>query len=260
MTAAIILFFASCFPGGIIPDPYIVDESRQKENIYYVPSAPNTPLLSEKNDFNFSLVRSSDTKFLGLETQLSYLPGKHIGITGSYAGNIDNSNDVTHYLKYNRFEVGSGYVSQLPGGWHFETYAGLGNGKITNTHYSGYSRINLTHFFLQPAIAISNQTKTVQFGFVSRFEGVNFKVTDTLFSTGREPFSTSQLNSLYDQPFHVIWEPALVFRFGWKNFKFHTGYSYSADLTNPGLYRAKNNFSIGLSFTFSTVGKEKPGL
>jgi hypothetical protein len=247
IAAATIFSFSSCFSGGYVYDPYIVSESRQKENFYYVPSAPNTPLHSKKNELGFSLMRISDSKYSGADVQASYMAGKHIGIMGSYS-----SAGKTDFVKYNRFELGSGFVTQLSRNWHFETYVGFGNGKIKNTHHTGNSKLDLTHFFLQPVIAISNENKKTQFGFVSRFAAVNFNVMDTSFNTDRESLSTVQLKSLYDQPFHIIWEPGFVFRFGWKKFQFHTGYSYSADFTNPDLYKANGNFSLGFSLRFNS--------
>jgi hypothetical protein len=228
-----------------------VYESRQKENFYYLPSAPNTPLQSLKNDMNFSLVRIADTKYGGCDVQASYMPGKHIGIIAGYS--FANSNGASNdYMKYNRFELGSGFATAFSKNWHFETYAGLGSGKIVNQHATGYSNINLTHFFIQPAVVVHDAKKNVQFGLVSRFAGVNFNVTDTSFKNDREPFSTSQVKSLYAQPFHIMWEPGFVFRAGWKNFQFHTGYSFSADLTNPGLHRANGNFSLGICLRVNT--------
>jgi hypothetical protein len=48
-----------------------------------------------------------------------------------------------------------------------------------------FSKENLTHLFLQPAVAVNNEKKTVQFAFISKFSGVNFNVTDTaLIQTG----------------------------------------------------------------------------
>ena len=248
IASGFIFSFSSCYFGGGVPDPYFVSESRQKENFYYVPSAPNTPLHSQKNDLGFRLMRVSGSKYSGADVQASYMPGKHIGIMGSYTIPGINSD----FVKYNRFELGSGFVKQISRNWHFETYAGFGNGKIKNTHHTGSSKLNLTHFFLQPVIAISNENKKTQFGFVSRFAAVKFSVTDTSFSNDRERFSTTQLKSLYEQPFHIIWEPGFVFRFGWKNFQFHTGYSFSTDFTNPDLYKANGNFSLGFSLRFNS--------
>ncbi len=256
IAAVAVVSLVSCYPGGIVSDPYIVAEARQKENLYYIPSAPSTPLHSKKGDMNFSLMRTSDSKHSGGEVQASFMPGNHVGIIGSYSYAGNRSSDNIDYAKYNRFELGSGFVTQLAKNLHFETYAGFGNGKISNTHATGSSRINLTHFFLQPAIAISDEKKNVQFGFVSKFAGVNLKVMDTSFNTDREPFSAIQLKGLYDQPFHIVWEPGFVFRVGWKNFQFHTGYSFSTDLTNPDLYKANGNFSIGFCIRFNTQDKK----
>jgi hypothetical protein len=245
------LVLASCYTGSYIPDPYIVDIERQKQNIYYVPSSPNTPLLTEKNDFSFSVMRASGSKFTGAEIQAACLPWKHAGFIASYSG-AGNRNGNPDYMTYHRFEIGAGYVSKFSKEGHFEIYGGLGNGKMMNSHYSGSSRINLNHFFLQPAIAISDKHQIIQFAVSSKFAGVNFKVRDTLFTTAREPFSSSQINSLYEQPFHVMWEPALSFRVGWKNFLFNAQYTLSSDLTNPDLHRSKNNFSIGVTLRCNT--------
>lgn len=241
---------SSCIMWGTgTSDPYIVSETRQKENLYYVPSAPNTPFHSQKHDLNVSLMGTSNTKFSGGEVQASYMSGNHLGFIGSWSFAGTGSSD---HVKNNRFELGAGYVAPLSKNWHFESYAGFGNGKIRNMHHTGSSEINLTHFFIQPAIAINNKDKNVQFGFVSKFAGVNFSVKDTLFSTAREPLSTGQVKSLYDQPFHIIWEPGFVLRMGWKNFQFHTGYSFSKDLTNPGLYKANGAFSLGFCLRLTT--------
>ncbi len=243
---------SSCYPTGQFNDPYIIPESRQKENIYYVPSAPNTPLHSKKGDLNLTLMRTS-SNLSGGEVQTSFMPAKHIGIIGAYsfAGNSTNHDNA----KYNRVELGAGFVTPLPRNYHFETYAGFGSGKILNTHATGISKIRLTHFFLQPAIAVSDEKRNFQFAFVSKFSGVKFKV-DTAFNTNREPFSTKQVKSLFDKPFHIIWEPGLVFRIGWKNFQFHTGYSFSTDITNSDLYKQDGNFSAGFCLRFNTENKK----
>lgn len=243
------IFLSSCFYyGPVVPDPYIVSDYRQKENLYYIPSSPTTPLLTEKNDISMTATRLADTKFTGGEVQAAFMPGKKTGIMGSY---FSARNDAG-YTKYNRFEVGAGYVKGFSKKLHFETYAGFGSGKISNIHYIGQSKLKATHFFIQPAFAVGNKKKTVQFSFVSRFEGVNFKVSDTTFNNDREPFTTSQIKSLYDQPFHVMWQPGFVFKLGWKKILFHSGYSYSSDLTNPDLHRATGNFSLGIILRLNT--------
>ena len=250
---SLIVFIESCYPGNSIPDPYYVSQDRQKENIYYVPSATNAPLLTEKGDMSFDVMRASGSKFTGVEIQGACLPSQHIGVIASYSSGGNNSSEYQDYVTYNRFELGGGYVTKLSKGWHFETYGGWGNGKINNQHYTGYSTIRSNHFFLQPSIAISNTSKTVQFGITSKFSGFKFNVRDTLFDTDREQFSSNQIKSLYQTPFHVMWEPALVFRAGWKYIMFNAQYSYSSDLTNGDLHRDRNNFSIGLLLKYNVI-------
>ena len=251
---ACIVLLHSCYTGPI-SDPYYVPVSRQQENIYYVPSSPNTQLLSEKNDMGFNVVASGGSKFSGVETQASYLPAKHVGLIAGYSsGKNDDGSSI--YMKFHKFEGGVGYITNLSKGWHFETYGGIGTGKIDNFHATGNSKVNLTNFFIQPAFAVSNKKKTVQFGIVSKFSGVNFKV-DTAFDNAREQYSASQIIGLHDQPFHIMWEPGVVFRVGWKNFMFHTSFSLSADLTNSLLHRATDNFSIGGALRFNASKKIK---
>ena len=252
-TTAII---TSCLPLNTIPDPYDVPDSRQRRNIYYVPSAPNTPLLSKKDDFNFNLLRTAASHINGFEVQAAYLPAKHFGIIGRYSFAKDDGG-YSDYMKYKSLEIGAGFVNQLYKNLHFETYGGIGKGKVANIHHTGFSNLNLTHYFIQPTLAVNNEKKTLQFAFVSRFAGVNFKVTDNMFNHDREALTAAQLQSLYDKPFHVFWEPGMVLRFGWKEFLFHTGYSYSSDLTNSDLHRSEGIFSFGASLRLSTLKKQR---
>jgi hypothetical protein len=246
---------SSCYPTGVGNDPYYVDETRQKENFYYIPSAANTTFHAKKNDLNVNFMATSHTKFSGGELQASYIPGNHFGVIGSCS--FANTG-YSAYVKSTNFELGAGFITEFSKDLYFETYAGVGNGKVTNKHYTGMSKVNLPHFFIQPAIAIGNKNKNIQVGLVSKFVGVNFNVADTLFNTDRENLSGKQLRSLYDQPFHLMWEPGFVMRFGWKNFQFHTGYSFSTDLTDKDLYKATGNFSFGICLRLNTHVDPEP--
>ena len=240
------IMLTSCVPGNTYPDQYNVPEETQRKNTYYVPAAPHIPLLYGKGDINVNVMRASGKYFVGLETQLAYMTGKNfsVGASGS-TGSHDIS--IAQTMNYTRYEAMIGYIKNIDKTWHFETYAGLGTGKIKNDHFTGRSKIKSTHFFLQPAIAASNENKSVQFVFASRFTGVNLKVTDTSFATGVERFSAHHLNNLYDKPFQIMWEPTVQFRTGWQNVMFNAQYSYAAGLTNPDLHRSKYNFSFGVT-------------
>jgi hypothetical protein len=233
-----------------IDDPYYVDKDRQKENLYYVPVTPNTPILSKSQDMNFSVNRSSNEKFIGVEAHAAYLPSDHFGIIGSYAS-MNNDNLSGDVMSYSHIEGGVGYIKEISPAYHFEAYAGAGTGKIHNEHHTGTSNIGITNFFVQPTFAFTSKDKNIMLGFTSRFAGVHFNVMDTSFNTDRENFSAGQISSLYATPFHVMFEPGITVKAGWKNFMFQSSYFYSADLTNPDLYRVKGNFSIGIALRFN---------
>ena len=239
----------SCYVTGAA-DPYIVPESRQKENQYYAPSSPNAPLLQHQYDLMGSMHYSSGSNYSCIEIQTACRPGKHTGIISSYSfGDVK----AEEYFKFTRYEFGAGYITAINNNFHFEAYAGYGGGKTTNQHYTGRSQIKNDYFFLQPAISIANYTNNVQFAFISKFNGTHFSVTDASFSKDREPFSASQIALLQDQPFHIFWEPGFIFRFGGEHIMFHVGYSISKDLTSSELFRAKDNFSAGMSLKFNAL-------
>ncbi len=124
------------------------------------------PLLYEKGDININVMRASGKYFVGLETQLAYMTSKNFAIGAS--GSIGSSDiSIAQNMNYSRYEAMIGYIKNIDKTWHFETYAGLGTGKIKNDHFTGRSKIKSTHFFLQPAIAASNEKKSVQFVFAA---------------------------------------------------------------------------------------------
>src|SRR6476659_3214756 len=166
------VFLSSCMPYPI-DDPYYVDVDRQKENVYYVPTTPNTPLISKSKDLIFAGSRSSSTKFDGVEAHAAFLPTDHVGIIASYAS-MKNDNGSGGFMNYNHFEGGAGYVKEISPVYHFEAYAGAGTGKIHNEHYTGTSNIGITNFFVQPTFAFTTKDKNVMVGFTSRISGVHF--------------------------------------------------------------------------------------
>lgn len=251
-TATVSILLTSCYPGNGVYDPYIVDESRQKENFYYAPTAQNAPLLSKKNDLSFALNYSAGDRHEGADLHAAFTPGKNFGLMSSYSSSKDIGNG---YFEMRHFEFGPGYFKKFSPYWHFEAYAGAGMGNTNNRHHTGESKIKTNNLFVQPAIAVTNPKNTVQLAFVSKINMNHFRISDTSFNNDREPFVTSQMKIINDQPSQIFWEPALILRGGWENFLLQASYSVSSDLTNHELYRSKNNFSIGIVLRMSTSKK-----
>jgi hypothetical protein len=245
---------ASCGTTEPIPDPYSVAPERQHENIYYVPSAAYSPLSAKKNDFDLSVLHSSGNRFSGLDMQAGYIASKHIGLTAGVTA-VRHPSGSPRYMDYDRVEGGAGYLAPLKNGWHLETYGGIGTGKVRNNHHTGYSKVKQVNFYLQPAIAYNIPQNTFTFGVVSRVSAVHFSPDNIYFDPGREEYSAKNFAIMNDQSTHLMWEPGLVMRAGWKNFKFDAGYRFSTDLTNSSLYRSNGSLSLGASLQFGAINK-----
>ena len=254
-TAGVLTMFTSCYYPGYT-DPYVVDVNRQKENYYYAPAAPTVPMLVKKNDFSLAMNGSLGENSHGNSVHAAFMPLKNLGLMASYSWlkNGDAPDDVG---KVTNYELGAGYVWRFSPYWHFETYGGIGSGKVDNSHYTGYSKIKTNGFFLQPTISVSDKTQLFQFGFVSKFSLAKFDLRDTTFNNDREPVVTQQMQLLHDNPSQFFWEPGFVLRAGWEIFQFHLGYSFSTDLTNKEIYREKNLFTIGAVVKLNASSKLK---
>jgi hypothetical protein len=250
------ILFSSCViepntTGGAAPI------ERQKENFYYLPSTPNTPLSVNRGDLSLHGHLAASAKNSGSEVQATYVAGDHIGLIAGYSA-LKNKGGETTYLDFKKFEVGFGYMRPLSTGWHFETYGGIGTGKLVNFHYSGISNMIQTSYFLQPGLAYNSRNNRFTAGMVSKFSAVKFRIKDMFFDPQTDPYSFDQLKNLQDNSLHLFWEPALLLRAGWKNFRFETSYTFSTDFNGAAINRAKENFSIGAALTVNTRKHNKP--
>jgi hypothetical protein len=239
-----LITFNSCYYPGYV-DPYVVDVTRQKENYYYAPAAPTVPLLVKKNDFSITMNGSTGKDAKGGSVHGAFKPTKNLGLMSSYSWfkNDVGSNDIGRFVNY---EFGAGYVGSLSPYWHFETYGGIGSGKVENEHHTGYSKIKTNSFFLQPTIAVSDKKQLMQFGFFSKFSRTKFDLLDTSFNNDREQVVTNQMRIIHDNPSQLFWEPGFIGRVGWSVVQLNLSYTFSSDLTNKELFRKKGLFSIGV--------------
>ena len=243
LLCTITLTFYSCITLGGPIDPYTVDINRQRENAYFSPSALNSPLSTEKNDFTLSANYAFLTRHKGFDLQSSFIPSKNLGLMGSYRS-YNNKNDGTDG-NIHSYEMGVGYLHNW-GKLHLENYVGIGGGKIKNTHHTGVSTIGFNNFFIQPALVIQNETRTTQFGIIAKLSKIKFEVDRTTFANDREQFVSSQIQLLFKEPNRLFLEPGFIFRTGWEEFLFQSIFSFSNNLSGEDFLRDKTNFSIGL--------------
>ena len=245
------VLFSSCFP--VQPAPYLIPESRQKENRYYLPANAQTPMLSKVNDMSFNVNHTLSGDYRSVDFQAAYVVANHVGVSAVFSTKTQ-SNEVV----LPRMEFGAGYILPINKNWLFETYGGAGFGNVKNVHATGSSNFKYSNLFIQPAIAIFNDNKTIGFGLISRLTQANFKFQDTTFSGNRESYSASQIKSLIAQPRHLFWEPGLTLRVGGKQVWFNINYTMSTHLGKNDFDRSKDNFALGATIRFNTRTERIP--
>jgi hypothetical protein len=242
--------------GPVNTPPVTVD--RQEQNPYYITTAANAPLIADKGDFIGSLNYSLSTKYGGINTFIAYKPFSKFGFLTNYSffrGDVEQD-DYYGYdgtREYNRVEFAPGFSTPIGNLWMVECYAGGGIGSIQNGHATGHSTINQSNLFIQPAFGYHNPENTFELGLLCRINSQNFNIKEAYFDDNMETVTTKQLESIRDNPWQYMIEPAVVLRTGGQNVKFQLSCSYSANLTLPEMSAKKFNGSIGFIFKVKTL-------
>jgi hypothetical protein len=178
---------------------------------YYAPNAQNVPLFSEKGQVSTSGSFQIGGATYGFNVQGAAAVSEHVGLMGNY--NFFSDNFMT---TSNMGEIGVGYFDNFRqmGNAVFETYAGIGAGRVKIDIADGLQLVNTTSFFIQPDIGY-NWNK-FRLAFSTRFRVVHFNIirNDNL-SSGYYIYEqgTNQFNIGFI-------EPAVTCSFGSKMIRF----------------------------------------
>ena len=122
----------------------------------YVPNVVNTPLLSNKGELQVSANLGTS----GFDPQFAYAITDNIGLmlNGSFANRTSDSTSDFH--KHSFVETGVGYYTSVGENGRFETFGGLGFGKLSaeldNNLWKSYADVSTLRFFIQPTIGASS--------------------------------------------------------------------------------------------------------
>jgi hypothetical protein len=111
----------------------------------------------------------------GFDPQFAYAITNHLGVmlNGSFMNSTSDS--TNNYHKHGFGELGLGYYKPIGQRGKFETFGGVGTGKIqaeyNNSLWISRSNVNITRYFIQPTIGIT--TKILDAGFSIRISFVN---------------------------------------------------------------------------------------
>ncbi len=137
----------------------------------YVPNVVNTPLLSNKGEFQ----ASANVALSGFDPQIAYAITDNIGlmVNGSFANQTSDTTDDYH--KHQFVEFGAGYYKRIGPFFRFESYGGVGFGNLESNDndavFIPYSSVKTTRFFVQPTIGATSHIMDSSFS--SRFVIVN---------------------------------------------------------------------------------------
>jgi len=200
----------------------------------YIPNVVNTPLFSNRGEFQASV----NNGVSGFNPQLAYAISDRIGImlNGSFANRT--SDTTKNFHKHQFIEFGFGYYHKIANNGRFEIYSGTGFGKV-NSFYDNelwYDKTDISSFrvFLQPTIGAT--TNIFDGSFAPRIVMINFSQGTTANSG-----------------FFI--EPTISAKLGYKYIKilFQLGFSLPLNSRNINFEYQPFIFSIGL---LATLGKK----
>ncbi len=198
----------------------------------YVPNVVNTPLLSNKGEFQAAIYTGSS----GIDPQFAYAITGNTGImlNGSFTNTASSS--ASYYDKHQFVESGIGYYCKIGEIGRFETFGGYGMGKVRaefdNFQGSAYSDANFNRIFIHPTIGIT--TKIFDGSFTPRVVMVNM-------------YQAANNSSV------IFLEPVITFKIGYKYVKavIQFGISMPYNSSDIGFNHQPFLFSLGLQGFFN---------
>ncbi|WP_207492621.1 hypothetical protein [Aridibaculum aurantiacum] len=218
--------------------PTTVPQSRQERNLFHAFTTASPTMLQNKNDLHIQ-TSAVVWQYAWPEVQVAYAPLKNIGVSTVIAGSLTKDD-----FMFNAYNFSAGYFNKVAPNVHLESYVGTERGTINNTHATGSSKLKLTKYFIQPAIAFSNENNSLHFILMTRFSTNNRQVVHATYHQTNEPFTHEQFVLLNRKPNFLMLEPGFQFRYGRKRMMFTTGYTGSLNFSNS-FHRSIGNFNIG---------------
>jgi hypothetical protein len=205
----------------------------------YVPNRVNAPLLTNKGEIQISASIGTS----GFDPQIAYAVTNSIGLMAN-ASVLDMSSDETSesdiYHSHIFFEFGPGYYRNLNRGFKFETFTGIGfgriNGEYENSLWTSNVDVKSKRYFLQPSFGYTS--KLLDIGVSARLVVVSFD-------------QNSEKNT------GVLVEPALTAKLGWDHIKIigQIGLAYPLNESDINFAYQPGLVSLGLQANFGKVFK-----
>ena len=203
----------------------------------YQSNTANVPLLREKHESKSSIGAGN--------IQTSYAATRQVGIIANafWNGYHANGNENLGLLG----ELGAGYFKEIAPDFIFETYGGIGLGRIRyfkTSMQNGFQEekkmeVNGIKYFIQPSIGYTNQI--VEAAFTPRISFVDYN-NFAIQGYSQEEMNADYLNAeIIQSRTWVFVEPSLTLRAGYKWVKLQAQYGLTLK-TNKARLKYPNQF------------------
>jgi hypothetical protein len=235
-------------------------------HVYYAPNTANAPLLTQKGETRVNALYTTGdaSDFDGCEVQAAYAITKNFAVMTNFFS--AGKKEEVYNLSTDRYhtEKGSGSYIEFAGGyfgnlknarkWVGEVYGGGGFGSINNEYASeDHSKVGILKFFVQPAFGF--KSRGFEFALVPKISYVNWKVKENVVRSGDNLSHADELKYIDQHSDFLAFEPAVLIRFGGRDFKFQTGLSFSGQ----GHYPSTGALGESLNISFGISINPKPG-
>ena len=225
-------------------------------HFYYLPSNPNVPLFTEKNEFHGSISIGGGPISSGTDVQAAMALTDHIAVMTNYMSSKYSSNDPDNknLAKAKYFEGAAGYFKPFNRFWVFEVYGGLGSCSQHHEYYAwpnytyrGKADLTYVKSFLQPSLGVTFNAFDIALS--SSFSRLNFNKINN--SVDQNSSYYNDLDMIARNRKSYLFEPAITLRGGWKFVKMQFQYLLSVNLTNDDLMFEPYKVSFGIYISLS---------
>jgi hypothetical protein len=194
---------------------------------YYVQNTHNVPLFKERNEARISGSLAGGDKTESIEIQGAYSVTDHVAIAVNAMSTTGGSVADHDYGRGKYFDAALGYFQPISNWMVLEMYGGVGKG-VQKHEYSynydyqdGWSRLSYNKIYLQPSYGLTlldyfDVAVSTRVGLLSYYD-ISYDIENT--------YETMDMEKLDDR-LHIMFEPALTLRGGWKYFKIQTQVAY----------------------------------
>jgi hypothetical protein len=219
---------------------------------YYVQNTHNVPLFMEKNEARISGSLAGGEQTESYEVQGAYSITNHVAVAVSAMSTSGGSVNYD-YGKGIYIDAAVGYYRPFYNRFIFEAFGGFGISEQKHEFAEGYSynegwaRLSFNKIYLQPSFGISlfdafDVAFSTRIGLLNYYN-ISFKTEDT--------FIVEDMEALQSRT-HIVLEPAITVRGGWKYFKIQTQLAYVENGNSSDLGIADElHFSVGLYLSLS---------